>query len=362
MIARIPMTPLRSIALVLAVALLSAYPAAAHPAPFSYLDVRISPAALSGTLVLHDFDLAHELALTSPDLLLDPAFLERQAAPIGALVRERIQMTADGRDLRWEITSLRPIADRSAVEVAWHIPGPTAPGHLVVGAQLFPYDPNHQTFVTVYEGETLVRQDILDARRTSAEYYTRGRQGAFAVFKAFTAAGVHHIAIGPDHILFIVGLLLLGGSIPRLLGIVSAFTVGHSVTLSLAALNVVSPPARVIEPAIALSIVYVGADNLLASRGARDVRAWIALFFGLVHGFGFASVLREIGLPPRALGISLFSFNLGVEIGQAILVIIVASLLAVVRARSPERARQLVTAASVAVVLAGGYWFVQRVW
>jgi hypothetical protein len=118
----------------------------------------------------------------------------------------------------------------------------------------------------------------------------------------------------------------------------------------------------VIEPAIALSIVYVGADNLLASRGARDVRAWIALFFGLVHGFGFASVLREIGLPPRALGISLFSFNLGVEIGQAILVIIVASLLALVRARSPERARQLVTAASVVVVLAGGYWFVQRVW
>jgi hypothetical protein len=92
------------------------------------------------------------------------------------------------------------------------------------------------------------------------------------------------------------------------------------------------------------------------------VRAWIALFFGLVHGFGFASVLREIGLPPRALGISLFSFNLGVEIGQAVLVVIVASLLAFVRARSPERARQLVTAASVVVVVAGAYWFVQRVW
>jgi hydrogenase/urease accessory protein HupE len=362
MIAWIPMTPLRSLALVLAMALLLVRPAAAHPAPFSYLDVRIAPAALSGTLVLHDFDLAHELALTSPDPLLDPAFLERQGAKVADLVRERIRMTADGRDLRWDITGMRPLADRSAVEVAWRIPLAAAIGHLAVRAQLFPYDPNHQTFVNVYEGDALVRQDVLDARRTSAEYYTGGRQGAFAVFKAFTAAGVHHIAIGPDHILFIVGLLLLGGSIPRLLGIVSAFTVGHSVTLSLAALNVVSPPARVIEPAIALSIVYVGADNLLASRGARDVRAWLALFFGLVHGFGFASVLREIGLPPRALGISLFSFNLGVEIGQAILVVIVASLLALVRARSPERARQLVTAASVVVVLAGGYWFVQRVW
>src|SRR6185503_6936834 len=195
-----------------------------------------------------------------------------------------------------------------------------------------------------------------------AEYYTGGRQGAWAVFKAFTAAGIHHIAIGPDHILFIVGLLLLGGTVLRLLGIVSAFTVGHSITLSLAALNVVSPPASIVEPAIALSIVYVGADNLLSTAGARDVRPWIALFFGLVHGFGFASVLREIGLPPRALGISLFSFNLGVEIGQAILVVVVASLLALVRARSPKRARQLVTVASIFVVLAGSYWFVQRVW
>src|SRR6185436_15907703 len=114
---------------------------------------------------------------------------------------------------------------------------------------------------------------------------------------------------------------------------------------SLAALGLVTPPARVVEPAIALSIVYVGADNLLAS-GGRDARPWIALFFGLVHGFGFASVLREIGLPPRALGISLFSFNLGVEIGQALIVVIVASALAFVRSRSPVRARQLVSVGS----------------
>src|SRR4029434_572998 len=103
-------------------------------------------------------------------------------------------------------------------------------------------------------------------------YSTGGRQGGVAVFKEFTAAGIHHIAIGPDHILFIVGLLLLGGSVLRLLGIVSAFTIGHSLTLSPAALNIVTPPARIIEPAIALSIVYVGADNLLSTTGARDVR------------------------------------------------------------------------------------------
>ena len=334
----------------------------AHPAPFSYLDVRLSPSGTSGTLVLHDFDVAHELGISAPEALLDPATLERYAGSIASLVQSRLRMTADGRDVRWEITGLRPLPDRTAIEVAYRASPTSSTGHVVIHAALFPYDPTHQTFVNIYEQDVLTRQEILGSARSSAEYYTGGRQGAVAVFKAFTAAGIHHIAIGPDHILFIVGLLLLGGSVLRLLGIVSAFTVGHSITLSLAALNLVTPPARIVEPAIALSIVYVGADNLLSTSGARDVRAWIALFFGLVHGFGFASVLREIGLPPRALGISLFSFNLGVEIGQAVIVLVVASLLAFVRSRSPVRARQLVSVGSVIVMLAGAYWFVQRVW
>lgn len=356
------MHPARLLSAVIAVALLSVGRVAAHPAPFSYLDVKIATAALSGTLVLHDFDVAHELGVPTPEALLEPAAVERYRPAIAALIRDRLTMQVDGGDGVIEVIGIRPLADRSAVELAWRVPLANPAGHLTVRAALFPYDPNHQTFVNLYEHDALVRQDILNAQRTAAEYYTGGRQGALAVFKAFTAAGIHHIAIGPDHILFIIGLLLLGGSIPRLLAIVSAFTLGHSITLSLAALDVVAPPARVIEPAIALSIVYVGADNLLASRGARDVRAWIALFFGLVHGFGFASVLREIGLPPRALGISLFSFNLGVEIGQAILVVAVASLLGFLRARSPKRAAQLVTVTSMFVVVAGGYWFVQRVW
>src|SRR4029079_9268945 len=149
----------------------------------------------------------------------------------------------------------------------------------------------------------------------SVEYFAGTRQGVFAVIKKFVPAGIHHILIGPDHLLFLVGLLLLGGSIGRLAAVVTGFTVPQSVTLSLAALNYVTPPARIIEPAIALSIVYVGADNLLVREG-RDVRAWIAFAFGFIHGCGFANVLREMDLPSRALGWSLFSFNVGVEIGQ----------------------------------------------
>ena len=127
--------------------------------------------------------------------------------------------------------------------------------------------------------------------------------------------------------------------------IVTAFTIGHSITLSLAALDIVTPPASIIEPAIALSIVFVGADNLVRGDG-RDLRAWVALVFGLVHGFGFANVLREFGLPREALGWSLFSFNVGVEIGQLMVVLLVASLLAAIRrrnqtARIPRRVRRL---------------------
>src|SRR5207237_6795872 len=119
-----------------------------------------------------------------------------------------------------------------------------------------------------------------------------------------------------------------------------AFTIPHSVTLPMAALNIIRPPPRIIEPAIALGIVYVGADNLLA-QGGRDVRAWIAFAFGFIHGFGFAGVLREMELPARALGWSLFSFNFGVEMGQLLVVVTVASVFAALRSHSDWARRRL---------------------
>src|SRR4029077_19829693 len=146
----------------------------------------------------------------------------------------------------------------------------------------------------------------------------------------------------------------------RLLKIVTAFTLAHSFTLALATLGVVNPPARLVEPAIALSIVAVGIGNLRARPGAVDGRAWVALGFGFIHGFGFASVLRDFGLPRQALGASLFAFNAGVEVGQACIVGVVAPLLALIRMQAPRLAPRVVTVGSLVVALAGGYWFVQR--
>jgi hydrogenase/urease accessory protein HupE len=187
-----------------------------------------------------------------------------------------------------------------------------------------------------------------------------------AVARTVVPSGIHHILIGPDHVLFIVALVILGGSLARLLAIVTAFTVGHSVTLSLAALGVVSPPVSIVEPAIALSIVVVGVDNLLVrrardARDARDLRPWAALSFGLVHGFGFASVLQQIGLPPTALGWSLFSFNLGVELGQIAVVVLITAVIGAILAYSTVLAERVAFAGSVVVIAAGAWWFAERV-
>jgi hydrogenase/urease accessory protein HupE len=305
------------------------------------------------------FDAAHDLQVDPPERLLDRETLQIYGQKLGALLMARLNVRAGSRALAAKVIAIEPVVDRQSLRLRLAFEQQGAPGSVTVTARLFPYDPQHQTFVNIYEG-TRLSQSIIDASHDSVEYFAGTRQGVFAVIKKFVPAGIHHILIGPDHLLFLVGLLLLGGSIGRLAAVVTAFTVAHSLTLSLAALNYVTPPARIIEPAIALSIVYVGADNLLVREG-RDVRAWIAFGFGFIHGFGFANVLREMGLPPRALGWSLFSFNLGVEIGQLMVVVVVAAVFGWLRARSQQAGRQLAFAGSIVVIAAGAYWFVQRV-
>jgi len=344
---------------VIAAALGLPHAAAAHPVPFSYLDLRLQTDAIEGSLVVHMFDAAHDLNVEPAERLLDPAVALARSAELTKLLTPRLSVTADGAPLTPQWLAPDVLADRQSLRFPVRFPLARRPGVVAVAAWMFPYDPQHQTFLNVYEGDRLT-QAILDNGRPRFEYFAGTRQGALAVIQKFLPAGIHHILIGPDHLLFLVGLLLLGGSIRQLAMIVTSFTVAHSITLSLAALNIVSPPARIIEPAIALSIVYVGADNLLIKDG-RDVRAWIAFAFGFIHGFGFASVLREMDLPTRALGWSLFSFNVGVEIGQLLVVVVVATVLAALRSRSEALGRQLAFAGSIVVIAAGAFWFIQRV-
>ena len=333
--------------------------AAAHPVPFTYLDLRLTPDAIEGTLVAHIFDLGHDLNIDPAERLLDPAIAALQAAAIANLFAGRLTVAADGVTLTPQWSSAQVVADRSSVKLVLRYALTRAPGTITITASMFPYDPQHQTFLNIYEGNALT-QAILDAGRTRFEYFSGTRHGTIAVVRRFLPAGITHIVVGPDHLLFLVGLLLLGGTTRQLVVLVTSFTVAHSITMSLAALNVISPPARLIEPAIALSIVYVGADNLLI-RDGRDVRALIAGAFGLIHGFGYANALREMDLPARALAWALLSINVGVEIGQLLVVALVAAALAALRARNEAAGQRFAFAGSIVVMAAGAFWFVQRI-
>ena len=189
----------------------------------------------------------------------------------------------------------------------------------------------------------------------------------------FIGMGIRHIGAAPgewwgprglqlpegiDHILFVVALVLGGGRLRQVLVTVTGFTLGHSVTLALAATNILRVPGAWVEPAIALSIVYVAVEDLIRTRGRS--RWWVACAFGLVHGLGFASALRDLGLRGGSLAQALVGFNVGVELGQAAIVLALTPLLLWLgrEGRVERIARRALAAPIIAVA---SYWFVQRV-
>jgi hypothetical protein len=150
--------------------------------------------------------------------------------------------------------------------------------------------------------------------------------GAASTFASYFGIGVEHILLGFDHVLFIVALILPGGRLISLAAMVTAFTVAHSLTLALSVLNILTLPAQIVEPVIALSIAYVALENL-AGKSALSRRWAVSFLFGLVHGFGFAGALTEVGLPTSGLVAALVGFNLGVEAGQMLIVAVLLPLL-----------------------------------
>jgi hydrogenase/urease accessory protein HupE len=175
-------------------------------------------------------------------------------------------------------------------------------------------------------------------------------------FGALLLLGVEHILTGYDHLVFLLCLLVPGGTWRSRVAIVTAFTLAHSVTLVLAALQIVTLPARFVEAAIAVSIAYVAIENLLHDQPRTR---WPAAFgFGLVHGFGFAGMLHVLDLPVGALVSSVVAFNLGVEVGQLAVVAVAVPLVALASRHAWHR--RLVQSASVGVCALAAYWIVER--
>ena len=246
-------------------------------------------------------------------------------------------------------------------------------GSIEIGYSLFfDLDPTHRGLVRFERGGGSAQTGVLSPEKPRLEFRA-GEAAALDQFLDYLKEGVKHIWDGIDHVLFLLSLLLPSVLIFRnkawgpsaqfrdvfwdVFKVVTSFTVAHSITLSLAALSVISLPSRLVESAIALSVLLAALNNLWPVVFGR--RWAVAFGFGLIHGFGFASVLQDLGLPQGALLLALVGFNLGVEVGQ--LAIVSAFLPAAYALRGTWLYRRvLFVGGSVAIALVAAIWLVER--
>ena len=203
-----------------------------------------------------------------------------------------------------------------------------------------------------------IKSDVYTEPYSLNEIFTR--QSFTQVLKTYAVSGFQHILpLGLDHILFVLGIFLLSTRMNPLLWQVTMFTIAHSITLSLAMLDVFSLPAQVVEPLIALSIAYVAVENLF-SPSLHKSRLWIVFGFGLLHGMGFASVLSEFGMPRDDFALALISFNIGIELGQLAIIALAYLALRVWFKNLQTYRHWVVMPVSSMIALVGLYWFWER--
>ena len=201
---------------------------------------------------------------------------------------------------------------------------------------------------------------------TETSFEVKAETSDFEVVKVYTALGIEHILLGIDHLLFVFALLLIVNGWRRLLGTITAFTLAHSITLAAATLGYVSVPQPPVEAIIALSILFLATEIVHGQRGKAGMAErfpWLVAFiFGLLHGFGFAGALTEIGLPQQSIPLALLFFNVGVESGQLIFVAVVVSagllLRRVVAKNSLSWGK---VAASYAIGSVAAFWTIERI-
>lgn len=263
----------------------------------------------------------------------------------------KASMTSGGTPCEIGDPTIRDV-EGDGIEIFASLACPAGTPWRFTAAYLPEFEPGHRQYVEA-AGQPVA---VLDASNTSVEFASVSNRTDVA--KQFIELGVEHIWTGYDHLLFLCGLLLTAPTLRTMFFIVTGFTIAHSITLTLAALEIVHISPAIVEPAIALSILWVGIENLWKPPARR--RVILTFLLGLIHGFGFAGLLIELGLPRASLALALVSFNGGVEIGQAAIVTVVLPLFLWLR-RFLAWENRAVPAASVGVALAGAYWFVQRV-
>ncbi len=361
--------------LILLMMLFIAYPASAHKPSDSYLTLQTNP-QVEGQWDIALRDLEYAVGLDqNNDAQISWGELKQQQKKVTDYALSRLQIQADGKPC-----TLRP----GNFLVDNHTDGTYAVLTFTTNCEnaqvldlnyslLFDVDPQHRGLLKVIAKDT-TRTGILSPEQPSQRLELVKSPPLLQQFFTFVKEGTWHIWIGFDHILFLITLLLpavlerkahtwvvvsdFKTALGNVLKIVTAFTVAHSITLSLASLGVIELPSRWVESAIALSVVLAALNNLYpVIRG----KLWMVAFgFGLIHGFGFASVLADLGLPGGALLLSLVGFNVGVELGQ--LAIVMAFLPLAFWLRDTAFYRQIAfMGGSVAVVVMAGVWLAERI-
>jgi hydrogenase/urease accessory protein HupE len=359
----------RGAILVIFASLFSLQDAAAHDPGLSSLTIRQHTDSLEATLTLAVKDAVQVAELDQDhDGIVTQIEFAQSRLQLETAVARQLSIAVDGKIAK--NSSIRSRLDENNnVEILLNF-ADVVFSNLEIQSKLITSLPfGHRQYLQVQNsrGETVFEQ-LLSATADRVTVQMPDTNPNTAVFEAarsfanFLSLGVKHILTGYDHLLFLFGLLLVARGFFSSLGIITSFTIAHSITLALATLDVVQIPGRIVEPLIAASIVFVGIENLL--RGdIPKARRMVPFGFGLIHGFGFASALREAGIGSGTGGIvlPLFSFNLGVELGQ---IMVAAVALPVIWKlwENPMFIARWAPACSVAVVLLGSFWFVQRVW
>jgi hydrogenase/urease accessory protein HupE len=255
-----------------------------------------------------------------------------------------------------EKTDVEMINDRQFAVINLNYKLENKPEKLVLDYNIFmdDSDPSHANYATIK----------LDGKQQESvlSYETRelaiGEVTFMQSATQFLLLGLEHIFTGYDHILFVISLLFGAKTFKNILSLVTAFTVAHSITLILATLDIVQLPGRFIESAIALSIIYVALINIFNPDSKHQ--PWLAFGFGLIHGFGFAGILSEMRLDGSQLATSLLSFNIGIEVGQLIIVSLVFPIILWLKKFTSKPVKWVIPGTSVAILAFGLIWFIER--
>ena len=363
-------------ALLALAALVFSAAAFAHKPSDSYLALRVDGAAIDvrWDIAVRDLDAVFDLDRNS-DGRVDWGELRRRTDEIDGYAAARLSLASGGTRCPLAIADHAIDRHSDGGYLVLTLRG-TCASHIdaldVDYSLLFDIDAQHRGLLKLENGSASVVSAVFAESRRRQSFAIH-RLSTLAQLRGYIGDGIEHIATGFDHLLFLVALLLPSvlvrrerrwepvTSFPRALrnvaGTVTAFTAAHSITLSLATLSVVSLPSRLVESLIALSVLLTALDNVWPILPRR--RWQVAFAFGLLHGFGFASVLADLDLPPSALALSLFGFNVGVEIGQLVLVVLLVPLVYLVRDTRAYPRLGMTTASALIAVLAIG-WLVER--